>query len=227
MMKGVLLNILLLFFSVQLWAAKPKDVFVKLTTSKGDVFLKLYHETPRHRDNFVKLVKAKQLDGTLFHRVIKDFMVQGGDPDSKKASKGQFLGSGDLGYTIPAEFNPNFYHKKGALAAARNNNPERASSASQFYIVQGKIYNDRQLNYLEQDKGIKIPENQKSVYKTIGGTPFLDGEYTVFGETVKGLEVVDLISAVKVDGNNRPVEDISMKVTLLKKKEIRKLLKQI
>ncbi|ADY53677.1 peptidyl-prolyl cis-trans isomerase cyclophilin type [Pseudopedobacter saltans DSM 12145] len=224
-MRKALLCLLFVFGTVQLWAAKPKDVFIKISTNKGDMILKLFNETPKHRDNFVKIIKAGTLEKTLFHRVIKGFMIQGGDPDSKNAKENQLLGMGDLGYTIPAEFNPGLIHKKGALAAARNNNPERASSASQFYIVEGKVYNDMQLNYMEQDKGVKISEEHKAIYKTIGGTPFLDGEYTVFGETLRGLDVLDAISSVKVDKNNRPVENISMKVSLLKKKEIRKLLK--
>lgn len=224
-MKKLLVSLLSVFLSLQLVASKPKAVIIKIETDKGKMFLKLYSETPKHRDNFIKLIKEKKLDGTLFHRVIKDFMIQGGDPDSKEAKPGQFLGMGDLGYTVPAEINPNLIHKKGALAAARNNNPERASSASQFYIVEGKVYNDMQLAYMEQDKGMKIPEEHKQIYKTIGGDPFLDGEYTVFGEMVKGLEVLEAISAVKVDRNNRPLEDIKMTVSLLKKRETRKLLK--
>lgn len=215
-----------MFLSLQILALKPKEVMIKIETDKGDMFLKLYNETPEHRDNFIKLIKDKKLDGTLFHRVIRDFMIQGGDPDSKNAKPGQFLGMGDLGYTVPAEINPNLIHKKGALAAARNNNPERASSASQFYIVDGKVYNDMQLSYMEQDKGVKISADHKQIYKTIGGNPFLDGEYTVFGEMVKGLDVLEAISAVKIDRNNRPLEDIKMIVSLLKKREIKKLLKE-
>ena len=224
-MKKYLIGLTFVFLSLQLMASKPKEAIIKVATDKGVMFFKLYNETPKHRDNFIKLVKEKKLDGTLFHRVIRDFMIQGGDPDSKNAKPGQFLGMGDLGYTVPAEINPNLIHKKGALAAARNNNPERSSSASQFYIVEGKVYNDMQLAYMEQDKGVKIPDEHKQIYKTVGGDPFLDGEYTVFGEIVKGLEVLEAISSVKVDRNNRPLEDIKMTVSLLKKREIRKLLK--
>lgn len=225
-MRKILISIAFVFLSLQALASKPKEVMIKIATDKGDMVLKLYNETPKHRDNFIKLIKDKKLDGTLFHRVIRDFMIQGGDPDSKNAKPGQSLGMGDLGYTIPAEINPNLIHKKGALAAARNNNPERASSASQFYIVGGKIYNDMQLAYMEQDKGVKILDDHKQIYKTIGGDPFLDGEYTVFGEMVKGLDVLEVISAVKVDRNNRPLEDIRMTASFLKKREIKNLLKE-
>ncbi|MFD1630409.1 peptidylprolyl isomerase [Pseudopedobacter beijingensis] len=225
MIKKLLISCLFVGYSLCVIASKQKDVFVKIETNKGDIFLRLYNETPKHRDNFMKIIKDKKLDGTLFHRVIKDFMIQGGDPESKNAKPKQLLGSGDLGYMIPAEFNPNLIHKKGALAAARNNNPEMASSASQFYIVQGKVFNDMQLAYMEQDKGVKIPDEHKSIYKTIGGTPFLDGEYTVFGEAVKGVEIIDAIASVATDSNNRPTEDIVMKVSVMKKKEIKKLLK--
>lgn len=225
MIKKLLISCLFVGYSLCVIASKQKDVFVKIETNKGDIFLRLYNETPKHRDNFMKIIKDKKLDGTLFHRVIKDFMIQGGDPESKNAKPKQLLGSGDLGYMIPAEFNPNLIHKKGALAAARNNNPEMASSASQFYIVQGKVFNDMQLAYMEQDKGVKIPDEHKSIYKAIGGTPFLDGEYTVFGETVKGIEIIDTIASVATDSNNRPAEDIVMKVSVMKKKEIKKLLK--
>ena len=225
-MKKIVFLFFLSCLSLQLMAAKPKEVMVKVATNKGDIFLRLYNETPQHRDNFIKIIKEKKLDGTLFHRVIKGFMIQGGDPDSKDAKPNQFLGSGDLGYKVPAEINPSLFHKKGALAAARDNNPEKASSASQFYIVEGKVFNDMQLSYMEQDRGIKIPEAQKQVYKTIGGTPFLDGEYTVFGETIKGLDVLEAIASAKVDGNNRPKEDLRMQVSLLKKREIKKLMKE-
>ena len=221
--------ILLLFtvFSLQTMAAKPKNTYVKISATYGEVFIKLYNETPKHRDNFIKLAKEGSLNGTLFHRVIKNFMIQGGDPNSKTAKAGDQLGDGDIGYTIPAEFVPNLFHKKGVLAAARDNNPEKASSGCQFYIVQGKVYTDAELDAVENGRlaGRKIPAEQRAIYKTIGGTPFLDQSYTVYGEVVKGLEMVDKITALAVDGNNRPKEDVKMQVTLLKKGETRKLLK--
>ncbi|TKC00875.1 peptidylprolyl isomerase [Pedobacter cryophilus] len=221
--------ILLLFtvFSLQAMASKPKNTYVKISSTYGEVFIKLYNETPKHRDNFMKLAKEGSLNGTLFHRVIKNFMIQGGDPNSKTAKAGEQLGNGDLGYTVPAEFVPNLFHKKGVLAAARDNNPEKASSGCQFYIVQGKVYTDAELDAVENGRlaGRKIPTEQREIYKTLGGTPFLDQSYTVYGEVVKGLEMVDKITALAVDGNNRPKEDVKMQVTLLKKGETRKLLK--
>ena len=156
-------------------------------------------------------------------------MIQGGDPNSKTATAGQSLGDGDLGYTIDAEFIPNLFHRKGVLAAARDNNPEKASSASQFYLVQGKKYTDAELDAVEKGRlaGRKIPAEQREIYKTVGGTPFLDQTYTVYGEVVKGLEMVDKIADLPVGANNRPVEDVKMQVSLLKKSEVRKLLKSL
>ena len=227
MKKSLLLFIIL--FSLNSFAAKSKNTYVKISTNYGEVYLKLYNETPKHRDNFIKLVKEGTLNQTLFHRVIQAFMIQGGDPDSKTAEPGKQLGEGDLGYTIPAEFVPTLFHKKGALAAARDNNPEKASSASQFYIVQGKKFTDVELDSLEKNrlKGRKIPTAQREVYKTIGGTPHLDQNYTVFGEVVKGIQMVDNICTVKIDANNRPLTDIHMTVSLVEGKELRKLLKEI
>jgi peptidyl-prolyl cis-trans isomerase B (cyclophilin B) len=211
--------------STFLFAAKPKNQYVKISTSKGEVYLMLYNQTPKHRDNFLKLVKDGTLNETLFHRVIKDFMIQGGDPKSKTAKAGDVLGEGDLGYRVDAEFDTTLFHKKGVLAAARDNNPAKASSSCQFYIVQGKKYTDKELDQIEQYRleGKKIPAYQREIYKSIGGTPFLDRNYTVFGEVVKGLEMVDAIADVKVDGNNRPLEDIKMQVTLMKPKEVKRL----
>lgn len=224
-----LIFILLAFLSLNTFASKPKETYVKVLTNYGFVYIKLYNETPKHRDNFIKLVTQGTLDSTLFHRVIQQFMIQGGDPTSKTAKATEQLGSGYLGYTIPAEFNPNLFHKRGALAAARDNNPEKASSGSQFYIVQGKVYTDEELDKVEQNRlqGKKIPANQREVYKTIGGTPFLDQSYTVFGEVVKGMQMVDNICTVKVDGNDRPLTDVKMTVSLVEKKELKKLLKEI
>ena len=227
-MKKILLLFITLF-NLNTFAAKPKDTYVKVSTSYGQVFIKLFNETPKHRDNFIKLAKEGTLNGTLFHRVIKGFMIQGGDPSSKTAIAGQSLGDGDLGYKVDAEFIPNLFHRKGVLAAARDNNPEKASSASQFYIVQGKKYTDAELDAVEKGRlaGRKIPTDQREIYKTVGGTPFLDQTYTVYGEVVKGLEMVDKIADLPVGANNRPVEDVKMQVSLLKKSEVRKLLKSL
>lgn len=242
---------------------------VKISTGFGDIIVRLYDETPAHRDNFLKLAREGFFDGTLFHRVIKDFMIQGGDPDSKTAKKGQQLGCGDVGYTIPAEFTPSLFHKRGALSAARQGdqvNPERRSSGCQFYIVWGKTYSEGQMGQLERqskmqalqstfnslamehraeiiqmrkdrnqkglsdlqdqleaeanaivaEKGLgAFSEEMKKAYSTIGGTPFLDGQYTVFGEVEEGLDVVGRIQEVATDPNDRPLEDLKMTVTVL------------
>ena len=242
-----------------------KETLVKIETTLGEIKVKLYNETPKHRDNFIKLAKEGVYDGTLFHRVIKEFMIQAGDPESKNAPKGKMLGSGDVGYTIPAEFvYPKYFHKRGALSAARqgdNVNPKKESSGCQFYIVTGKVYNDTTLINMErgmnenkvtlifntlaqkhmkdiykmrknndekgllelQDKLIaqaeeeaaKQPEfrftpEQVEAYTTIGGTPHLDGEYTVFGEVVEGMDIVDKIQQVKTDRSDRPEEDVKI-----------------
>lgn len=223
-----LLTLLLSLFIVSAFAAKPKNQYVKITTSKGEVIIKLYNETPLHRDNFLKLAKEGFYNGTIFHRVIKEFMIQGGDPDSKNATPEAMLGNGGLKYTIPAEFRDSLFHKKGVLAAARDNNPEKASSSSQFYIVQGKVWTDSALNVTEEKRlKFKIPEWQRQVYKTIGGSPHLDKNYTVYGEVVKGLEMVDNIAAMPTGNANRPKEDVKMTVTVLKKKEVRKLEREL
>lgn len=197
-----------------------KDHFVKIETDSGNIIVQLYNKTPLHRDNFLKLAKEKYFDGILFHRVIQHFMIQGGDPDSKGAPAGKMLGEGGLKYTIPAEFDSTLFHKKGALAAAREGddvNPKKESSSTQFYIVQGKVFTDAQLDLVEKRIGRKIPGYQREIYKTIGGAPHLDGSYTVFGEVVSGMDVVDKIAAMPVDKNNRPLTDIKMKIRLLKK----------
>ncbi|MBC8046209.1 MAG: peptidylprolyl isomerase [Fimbriimonadaceae bacterium] len=194
---------------------------IKIKTSYGDMVVKLYDETPQHRDNFIKLAKQGYFNDLLFHRVIKDFMIQGGDPDSKNAPAGKMLGQGGPGYTVPAEFRSNFFHKKGALSAARQAdqvNPTKASSGSQFYIVQGKKYSDAELNQLEKSYGVRIGEEQKKVYKEIGGTPFLDNSYTVFGEVIEGLDVIDKIAAVKIGQGDRPVQDVKMTVSIIEEK---------
>lgn len=189
--------------------SKTKVVKFQITTDYGIMKGILYNETPQHRDNFVKLANQGYYNGTLFHRVIQGFMIQGGDPDSKNAKPGQALGMGGPGYTVPAEFNPKFFHKKGALAAARTENPQKASSGSQFYIVQGKPVSAAQL-------GANYTDEQKQVYQTVGGTPFLDNNYTVYGEITTGLDVIDKIAAVEKGANDRPVKDVKMTIKILK-----------
>jgi peptidyl-prolyl cis-trans isomerase B (cyclophilin B) len=202
---------------------RKKDVL--LQTNLGDIVVRLSDSTPLHRDNFLKLVKTGYYDSVLFHRVIKNFMIQGGDPESKNANPGQPLGNGGPSYTVPAEFRTTLFHKRGVIAAARDNNPEKASSGSQFYIVQGKIFTDAGLDSVETYRlnGRKIPPDQREVYKTIGGTPHLDQNYTVFGEVVKGLDVVDKIATVptsKGADRDRPLEDVRiLKAKLIKRKK--------
>lgn len=186
---------------------------IEMVTSQGKITLRLYDETPLHRDNFLKLVENHTYDGLLFHRVIKNFMVQAGDPKSRDAKPGQPLGDGTLGYTVPAEFHPELIHKRGALCAARQGdqvNPKKASSATQFYIVQGQVWDDKTLDMMEQRFGKKFTAEQRKVYTTMGGTPHLDGDYTVFGEVVDGMEVVNKISDLPCDRMDRPVEDVKI-----------------
>ena len=239
---------------------------VNIQTTLGDIVVRLYDETPIHRDNFVKLAKEGYYDGTLFHRVIKDFMIQGGDPDSKGAPAGKMLGVGGPDYTLQAEIVDGLFHKRGALAAARQGdevNPERRSSGSQFYIVWGQVYNQGQLRQFSkqlkmqkvqnafnqlaaqhrdeimqmrrernraglqelQDKlaaqaeamviGDGLTSEQIEVYSTIGGTPHLDGQYTVFGEVEQGLDIVEMIQNTATGRGDRPFDDIKMKVTVV------------
>ena len=204
---------------------RKRDVLMQ--TTMGDMVIRLSDSTPLHRDNFLKLVKVGFYDSLLFHRVIKYFMIQGGDPNSKRAEAGKPLGDGSLGYTVPAEFRKTLFHKKGALAAARmgdNINPAKESSGSQFYIAQGKIFTDAGLDSLETTRlnGRKIPAEQREVYKTIGGTPHLDQGYTVYGEVVKGLDVVDKIAAVQTSrgqDRDRPLQDVRIiKAKFIKRK---------
>lgn len=197
----------------------PNETMVDITTDYGTIRIKLYNETPKHRDNFMKLAQEGFYNGTIFHRVMNGFMMQGGDPTSKGAAAGVQLGNGGPGYTVPAEFNQNLFHKKGALCAARMGdqvNPNKESSGSQFYIVQGRIAGDEELNSTEMRLGIKYTPEQKQTYKTIGGTPFLDMNYTVFGEVVSGLDVVDKICAVQTQPGDRPATDVKMTVTPVK-----------
>ncbi len=197
-------------------AVKIPGTRVKITTDFGVMIVRLYDKTPQHRDNFIKLANEHFFDSLLFHRVIQGFMIQGGDPQSKYAEPGQQLGMGDVGYTIPAEFDTSLFHKKGALAAARTPNPAKASSGCQFYIVQGNILTDADINNMEMGKGIKYTAKQRNIYKTIGGTPFLDQDYTVFGEVESGLEVVDKIAAVPKAPGDRPIGDVRMKIEVIK-----------
>lgn len=248
----------------------PAETLVVMSTDSGDIKIRLFNETPLHRDNFIKLVEQGFYDSLLFHRVINNFMIQGGDPDSKRAKPDQMLGDGDIGYTIPAEFNPKLFHKKGALCAARQGddvNPQKASSGCQFYIVQGKKLSENDLLQFEYrinrpllnkitEQVLNKPENsqmkndiarfkqqnmrdslmiagkkldelvkaeykntphyefspeQKAAYAGVGGTPHLDGSYTVFGEVYEGLEIIDKIGAVPTSRNDRPLKDLRIK----------------
>ncbi|MEO8590315.1 MAG: peptidylprolyl isomerase [Flavobacteriales bacterium] len=196
---------------------------VEIRTELGIMVVALYNETPQHRDNFLKLVRAHAYDSLLFHRVIPGLMVQGGDPDSKRAAPGAMLGNWGPGYTLPAEVRPGLIHKKGALAAARqgdDENPERRSNGSQFYIVQGKTFTPEELQQMEQRSaryGIPLTytEADRRIYATAGGAPHLDGNYTVFGEVLDGLEVIDAIAALPCDGRDRPLKDIRIFMRVL------------
>ena len=229
-------SLLLLFLAASLSASaqqylklkkRDRKRDVELTTTAGILVLRLYNKTPLHRDNFLRLVKARYYDSVLFHRVIRNFMIQAGDPVSRRAAAGVALGEGGPDYTVPAEFVPHLFHKRGVLAAAREGdgvNPEKKSSASQFYIVQGKKFTDAGLDSVETFRleGRKIPEVQRDVYKSTGGTPHLDQNYTVFGEVVRGLEVVDSIAAspTSTQPADRPVTDIRiLKTRLVKRKK--------
>ena len=193
----------------------PKEQIVEITTKFGIIKVKLYNQTPLHRDNFIKLVGEGFYDNTLFHRVISKFMIQGGDPTSKMAKPDMPLGNGDVGYKIPAEFVDTLYHKRGALAAARDNNPEKESSGCQFYIVQGKPVTAIELSGIEQRSGKHYNKEQKNTYTTLGGTPFLDHDYTVFGEVIEGMDIVDQIASQPTNPGDRPKEDIKMTMKLI------------
>src|SRR5450432_955080 len=219
-MRKLFTTCLLLLALTSAFAGRPKNQYVRIKTSYGECIIRLYNETPKHRDNFIKLVKKGFYNGTLFHRVIQNFMIQGGDPDSKDTSKakpGAELGNGDVGYTVPAEFRDSLFHKRGVLAAARDDNPTKASSGCQFYIVEGKRFTDGKMDTLEQTrmKGRKIPAWEREYYKSIGGVPHLDQNYTVYGVVVYGIDMVDRIAAVKKDKNDRPLQDVAMTVELL------------
>lgn len=189
------------------------NTYAIIETSLGDIKVMLYPETPKHSENFAKLASEGYFDETIFHRVIPSFMIQGGDPDSKTATAGQQLGGGGPGYLIDAEIGAP--HIRGTLAAARTNNPQKASSGSQFYIVTGTPQSDATLDQIERMKGIKYNEAQRQLYKSKGGRPDLDSEYTVFGEVVEGMEIVDQIAAAARDQSDRPLEDIKMKIRLV------------
>lgn len=192
---------------------------IEIETDSGTMVIRLSDATPLHRDNFIKIAEEGYYDGTLFHRVIRGFMIQGGDPNSRNAGLNSRLGSGGPDYTISAEFVDTLYHVKGAIAAARQGdqvNPEKRSSGSQFYIVQGKTYSEQELTAIEARKKFRYTKEQREAYSTVGGTPFLDGDYTVFGYMVKGLEVIDKLAAVETLPGDRPRNDVKMKVRVIK-----------
>lgn len=224
--KKVVFVTFFLFLTLGIFAQKTdtkgvtnnKKSYVLLQTDYGNMKILLYEDTPLHRENFIKLVKSGFYDGLLFHRVINGFMIQGGDPDSRNAQPGVMLGNGGPGYTIPAEFNTKYYHKKGVIAAARegdNVNPMKESSGSQFYIVQGKVYNEAIMQKIAAQMNKTFSEEQIKAYGTIGGSPWLDNDYTVFGEVVEGLDVIDKIAAVKCGPNDRPMEDVKMTIKII------------
>lgn len=217
-MKRILALVALIVISATAFSQSTK---VLIETTKGNMTVVLYDDTPLHRDNFIKLAESGYYDSLLFHRVIKNFMIQGGDPQSKNASPTARLGNGGPDYTIPAEIvYPTHFHKKGALAAARtgdNVNPERRSSGSQFYIVQGQVYTDMKLDQFEKALGKTFTTKERDTYATIGGTPHLDNQYTVFGEVVEGLGVVDRIAEVETRPGDRPVDDVRiLKMSVVK-----------
>jgi cyclophilin family peptidyl-prolyl cis-trans isomerase len=219
-MKTYLIIIISSLVFINAFCQDKTGTIVQMETSLGNIEILLYDATPKHQENFIKLVKEGFYDDQLFHRVINNFMIQGGDPNSIGSSKGEMLGVGGPGYTIPAEFVTGLYHKKGALAAARKGdavNPSKASSGSQFYIVQGKVFTNEELNaFVRMGRHKPFTEEQIRDYTSIGGTPHLDDAYTVFGEVTKGLEVVDKIASVPVDAYNRPVEDVIYKIRIVK-----------
>ena len=207
------LAIVSLLLSSLLGCSSDDHTYAAIETEYGTMVVQLYNTTPKHRDNFIKLAEEGFYDDLLFHRVITGFMIQGGDPDSKGADSNKPLGFGGPGYEIDAEIGE--IHMKGALAAAHNGNPEKRSSGSQFYIVQGRSWDDNFLDKMEADKGIQYTPAQRIVYKEMGGTPSLDGDYTVFGMVVEGMEVIDQIAQVNTGRANRPVNDVKMKVRIL------------
>ena len=224
--KKLALLALICLFSIHSFAQKKskKDDLVTIKTEQGTMHVILFDETPKHKANFIKLTKDKFYDGLLFHRVIEGFMIQGGDPESRDAKPDAVLGKGENGYRVPAEFSPKLFHQKGALAAARDNNPAKESSGCQFYIVQGKKWNKGDLAKQVARATRKVTEEQKAVYETVGGTPHLDGSYTVFRQVVDGIDVIDKITSYPRDDRDRPEKNIVMKVSVkkMKKKKITK-----
>lgn len=194
----------------------PKECLIRIETPMGNMLARLSDATPQHQDNFVKLVEQDYYNDLLFHRVINGFMVQGGDPNSRGADANARLGSGGPGYQIPAEFVDSLAHVKGALAAARTNNPQKASSGSQFYIVHGRSVTEAELNKQESSSGVRYPSEVREQYLELGGAPFLDQGYTVFGQVIEGLDVLDKIATTKTRPGDRPEEDVWMKVTLVR-----------
>jgi peptidyl-prolyl cis-trans isomerase B (cyclophilin B) len=218
-MKKIFSLLIILSLAIGSFAQKNKNKFVEIETTMGKIKIELFADVPQHSENFLKLVKDGFYDSLLFHRVIPSFMIQGGDPDSKNALDGQMLGNGDVGYKVPAEFMvPKYYHKKGALAAARDNNPEKASSGCQFYMVVGRTFTDQDLTTMEQRGGFTYSEQAKKDYKTIGGTPHLDNGYTVFGQVVEGQEVVDAIAMTPRNTSDRPNENVRILSMKIRKK---------
>ncbi len=210
---SILISILVTTASAQDIDPK-KDYLVNIRTDYGLIKVILYDATPLHKANFIKLAQDGFYDGLLFHRVIDNFMIQGGDPDSRTARPEQLLGNGDVGYTIPAEFRTDIFHKKGVIAAARDDNPDKASSGCQFYLVEGMPRSESELDGLEARKGYQFPQRHRQVYTTLGGTPHLDQDYTVFGEIVYGMDVLEEIAAIPTDDFDRPKEDVQMTITL-------------
>ena len=213
MKKLLFISLIALIYNACTNSPKDKGADAIIETSYGVIKVKLYDSTPKHKANFLKLAKEGYYNDLLFHRVISKFMIQGGDPNSRNAPAGAMLGAGGPSELIPAEIGAK--HFKGALAAARTGgpgNPEKKSSGSQFYIVQGDIINPAQLQMLASQKGITYTEEEQKKYSTLGGAPFLDGDYTVFGEVIEGLDIIDKIAAVQTDANNRPFTDVKMKV---------------
>lgn len=194
----------------------PERCLVEIETDFGTMTAELYNDTPKHRDNFVKLAEEGYYNDLLFHRVISGFMIQGGDPQSRNAPAGKQLGMGGPSYQVPAEFVDSLFHIKGALAAARTNNPEKKSSGSQFYIVQGGPVKEEVLNQIEGMKGFHYNPEQRKEYLELGGTPHLDRDYTVFGRVIKGLDIIDKIAATQTGQADRPVKDVKMKIRVIK-----------
>ena len=225
MLMRKLIVVLLCFFFSAITTKAQEHTYVSITTAYGTAIVKLYNETPNHRDNFIAYTKKGYFDKTMFHRVIKNFVIQGGDPDSFFVAPQQgYYTFGDK--RLAPEFNDSIFHKRGILGMGRDENKEQASFFTQLYLVQGKTYTDTQLDQIEQKyrAGKKFPAYQREHYKTIGGLPHLDGHYMVIGEVVKGMEMVDAISDLKTDQNDIPLEKVWMKVKVLKKKAVKKLL---